>query len=122
MDLHQNKKKKHFVDHWRPVKGWTEERVWDIIRKYRIHVHPAYYLARLACYAYSEININGPLAGSSTRQDLKRCYLTKEHSHTIKRKISILYELAQSVIYSEPIILDEWTMPKGAFRVSCGPS
>jgi 3'-phosphoadenosine 5'-phosphosulfate sulfotransferase (PAPS reductase)/FAD synthetase len=39
------------IDQWRPILDWMEEEVWDIIRRYRVRPHPAYYLgwSRLSC-------------------------------------------------------------------------
>jgi 3'-phosphoadenosine 5'-phosphosulfate sulfotransferase (PAPS reductase)/FAD synthetase len=39
------------VDHWRPVHRWTEQQVWDAMRRLGIVPHPAYRLgwSRLSC-------------------------------------------------------------------------
>ena len=39
------------VDQWRPVLAWDENEVWEIIRRYRVRPHPAYFLGwgRLSC-------------------------------------------------------------------------
>jgi 3'-phosphoadenosine 5'-phosphosulfate sulfotransferase (PAPS reductase)/FAD synthetase len=39
------------VDQWRAILSWAEEQVWEIISRYRIRPHPAYYLGwgRLSC-------------------------------------------------------------------------
>ena len=40
------------VDQWRSVLEWREEEVWDIIERYRVRPHPAYYLGwgRVSCF------------------------------------------------------------------------
>lgn len=40
------------VDQWRAVIDWTEEEVWEIIERYRVRPHPAYYLgwSRVSCF------------------------------------------------------------------------
>ena len=41
------------IDHWRPVLGWWEKEVWEIIGRYRVNPHPAYRLGwgRVSCAA-----------------------------------------------------------------------
>lgn len=41
------------VDHWRPVLGWWEKEVWEIIERYRVNPHPTYRLGwgRVSCSA-----------------------------------------------------------------------
>lgn len=48
---HRCNRKGRLVHHWRPVLGWTEEQVWDIIARHRIRPHPAYSLGygRVSC-------------------------------------------------------------------------
>jgi hypothetical protein len=43
--------KDRYVDRCRPVHKWTEQQVWDIMKKYSINPHPAYRLGwgRLSC-------------------------------------------------------------------------
>jgi 3'-phosphoadenosine 5'-phosphosulfate sulfotransferase (PAPS reductase)/FAD synthetase len=40
------------VDQWRAVIEWTEQEVWEIIERYRVRPHPAYYLgwSRVSCF------------------------------------------------------------------------
>lgn len=39
------------VDQWRAVLGFEEDEVWDLIKKYRVRAHPAYYVgwSRVSC-------------------------------------------------------------------------
>lgn len=48
---HRSNVLKRHVDHWRPIHAWTEEQVWDIIRRFGVVPHPAYVLgwSRLSC-------------------------------------------------------------------------
>src|SRR5262245_37795968 len=53
MERHRTHTKTRHVDHWRMVIDWTEQRVWDIMREFRVTCHPAYYLGwgRVSCLA-----------------------------------------------------------------------
>lgn len=50
-DLRNGKKFFRHVDRYRPVKDWLENRVWAIIERWKVRVHPAYYLGwgRVSC-------------------------------------------------------------------------
>lgn len=37
-------KKARLVDRWRPIHKWPEKEVWQIIRRFKINPHPAYWL------------------------------------------------------------------------------
>lgn len=43
-DLRNGKKYQRYVDRHRPIRDWKEKQVWEIIEKYRIRVHPCYYM------------------------------------------------------------------------------
>ncbi|NEP53126.1 MAG: phosphoadenosine phosphosulfate reductase family protein [Moorea sp. SIO3C2] len=51
-DGRDGKKARH-VDRLRPIHGWPEEKVWEIIERHNINAHPAYHLGwgRLSCMA-----------------------------------------------------------------------
>ena len=42
---------KRLVDHFRPVLRWTTQKIWEIIERWKITAHPAYYLGwgRVSC-------------------------------------------------------------------------
>lgn len=43
-DLRHGRKFQRHIDAWRPVHGWSEQQVWDIISRWKVTSHPAYYL------------------------------------------------------------------------------
>lgn len=50
-DNRLGRKHQRFVDRLRPVRDWTEKQVWEIIERWLVRVHPAYYLGygRVSC-------------------------------------------------------------------------
>lgn len=48
-DRRNGKKYQRHVDRHRPIRDWTEKEVWAIIEKYRIRVHPCYYMGWGRC-------------------------------------------------------------------------
>lgn len=40
-DNRYGQKRKRHIDHWRPVHGWDEARVWEIMKRYKVNPHPA---------------------------------------------------------------------------------
>ena len=134
------------VEHYRPVLDWKEELVWDIIQKYNVRVHPAYYLgfSRVSCQFC--IFGNADQFASARYLDPERgdllADLEDDFGVTLKRKKTLrdLYgtgdiypalledaeneKLSQSSIFYKQIIMPEgtWYLPAGAFGNSCGPS
>lgn len=140
-DNRNGKRVRRHVDAWRPIHGWTESEVWEIIERHSINPHPAYHLGwgRLSCAtcifgschqwcSYNKIN---PTAVSNIAA------FETEFDCTIKRGMTVLEQVAaghayvmdaemaaqsQSDEYLMPIIIDDWTMPQGAFGDASGPS
>jgi len=139
-DLRNGRAKRH-VDHWRPVHKWTEQAIWDIIRKYRVNPHPAYHLGfgRTSCLSC----IFGSKDQWATVQRIAPEHFERiaryeeEFGVTINRNKSVrelaaagcaypvedekLRALAMSREYTDPIIVKNWTLPAGAFGESTGP-
>ena len=132
------------VDRWRPIHAWTEEDVWEIIERYKVRVHPAYYLGwgRVSCAAciFGSAHQFASLAKVNPGQVAKVSAYEKDFGMTIKRKKSIPELLAtgtpypsmkqediddsQSESYDRKIIMadGEWMLPAGAYGEACGPS
>ena len=138
-------KNKRYVDRLRPIKDWTEQDVWDIIKKYKVRVHPAYYLGwgRVSCLncIFGNKNQFASAAVVSPCGIQKIIDYEKDFGKTIKRKQSIeelikegkpyvsmtddLINLARSEEYTIPIIMNDgeaWVLPAGAFGDNCGPT
>jgi 3'-phosphoadenosine 5'-phosphosulfate sulfotransferase (PAPS reductase)/FAD synthetase len=134
------------VDRWRPIRDWKEQEVWDIIKRYRVRCHPAYYLgwSRVSCKfcifgnadQFASANYISPFQGAQIMgYDAK-------FKTTIKRKEDLpsliakgrrykqtantrLVREALSLKYTQSIILplkEKWKLPAGAYGESCGPS
>ena len=134
-------KKRRLVDQWRPVHLWKEQTVWDIIRKYKVNPHPAYLLGwgRVSCAAciFGNKDQWASLREINLEQIDKIIHYEKLFGLTINRSKSIpelivdgkpyssirasVARIANSSEYTEPVILDNWTLPAGAFGDSCGP-
>ena len=133
---------KRHVDRFRPIKDWTEQQVWDIIKKYKIRVHPAYYLGwgRVSCLycIFGNKNQFASAAKVSPCGIQNIIKYEKLFGKTIKRKESVeeliskgtpyesmteeLLVIARGEEYSLDIIMsEEWILPAGAFGESCGP-
>ncbi len=132
------------VDHWRPVHDWPEVRVWDVIRAWGLEVHPAYRLgfSRVSCRfciflgadALATLRVLYPaaFAGVAAREAAS--------GWTIKRSASLielaqrgtpfaaalanpaLARLADSDVWTAPMLPASWSLPAGAYGEGGGPS
>jgi len=137
-------KANRFVDRWRPVKDWTEQEIWSIIEKYKVRVHPCYYMGfgRCSCKFCIFGNANQFASSYSISPLLAEEVMSYEDSFgvTIKRKMSLrelislgnpypsitkkLAQLATSHVYDLQILFnseESWILPAGAFGENCGP-
>lgn len=140
-DLRHGKRKRRHVDQWRPVHGWTESQVWEVIRAWRVNPHPAYRLGwgRVSCAAciFGSPNQWASLLRVNPSQFARVADYERAFGMTIKRKLSVVQEAAKgepytmseadraaalSETFAEPIIIDDWQLPAGAFGESCGPT
>lgn len=140
-DNRAGKRVQRHVDHWRPVHGWSEHEVWAIIARYRVAPHPAYLLGwgRVSCCCC----IFGSASQWASVKAVAPCKFNRiaayerEFKVTIHRKLNVeelaakgtpypmderTMQLAMSTAYDQPIILDAWSLPAGAFGESCGPT
>lgn len=133
-----------WIDQWRPVHTWSEQQVWDIMRRHRVNAHPCYWLgwgrcSCMTCIFGSPHQWASVQKASPDRFQRVANYET-EFNVTIHRKLSVIeqaakgtaYEmdpamiaLANSEHYPEDLILvpeNQWEFPPGAFGESVGPS
>jgi 3'-phosphoadenosine 5'-phosphosulfate sulfotransferase (PAPS reductase)/FAD synthetase len=135
------------VDAWRSVIDWSEEQVWQIMRRWRIQPHPAYRLGfpRVSCLACI-------FGGSDQWASIRRiaparfariAAYERQFGCTIKRGLTVeqladrgtpypqcddaaLVTLAMSDSYPAEQVLvpagEEWQLPPGAYRRGGGPS
>jgi len=130
-----------WIDHWRPVHTMTTREVWALIERFRVSPHPAYWLGwgRTSC----AMCIFGSAAQfASARVVLPAQFervaqYEREFGLTIKRDVDLKtliagvepyamkqhwIDVARSISYDQPIILEHWTLPPGAFAETCGPT
>lgn len=139
-DLRNGKRYTRHIDHWRPVHGWPEAQVWEIIERHQVNPHPAYVLGfgRVSCKTcifasadqFASVQVIDPSA-----VDVLTGF-EEEFDSTIKRGRSVPqlceagtpYEMdpeavrvALSETYDLPVIVENWQLPAGAYGESCGP-
>jgi len=124
----------------RPVRDWLEGEVWAIIERWKILVHPCYYLGFSRCSCKFCIFGNKDqfataAAISPSKAEILINY-EKGFGVTMKRTESLseliskgvpyqfltpeLIAAATSTIYYLPIFTDVWQLPPGAFGEGCG--
>ncbi len=144
-DLRSGKRFRRHVDRYRPVLLRPESWVWEIIERYRIRVHPCYYMGWSRCSCKFCIFSNKHQMASAARvspeqMDILIAYEEQFH-YTMKRDTDLcsliesgtpypsitqeLINLATSHYYSSTILIPEeelWILPAGAYGEGCGPS
>lgn len=140
-DLREGKSRRH-VDHWRPVHAWSESEVWGIIRRYRVNPHPAYWLGfgRVSCMKciFGSPNQWATVRALDPKGFTRIAEYEDEFGLTIHRIYSVIdranqgtpypmlsskwRSIAMSKHYDEPVFLDHWEYPAGAFGESVGPT
>jgi 3'-phosphoadenosine 5'-phosphosulfate sulfotransferase (PAPS reductase)/FAD synthetase len=142
-DLRNGKSFSRHIDRFRPIRDWTEAQVWELIEKYRVRVHPCYYMGwgRCSCKfcVFGNKNQFAGAAKISPRQIESLISLEKDFGCTINRKYNLekliesgnsyenitaeLATLATGSIYNRQIIIpptEQRVLPAGAFGENCG--
>jgi hypothetical protein len=140
-DRRAGKLQRH-VDHWRPVRDWTEQQVWDIMQRWQVRPHPAYQLgwSRVSCATCIFGNAQQWASAAQVLPGQVQAVALHEAASglTIKRKSSVpdlvaagtpypdmdpeLVAIARGAVYPLTIRMDPWHLPRGAFGDGCGPS
>lgn len=141
IEPHRTHGKKRHVDQWRPVHQWSESQVWEIIERYSVNPHPCYRLGwgRCSCSAciFGSKDQWATLNHIAPAQVSKIAAYEQEFGCTINRTKSVpelvsagrpypdmapdVIRQAMAEVFTEPIIVSVWTLPKGAYGESCGP-
>lgn len=136
------KKVDRYVDRYRPIHKWTEQDVWDIIKRNNVRVHPAYYIGwgRVSCSAciFGSKDQWASLNAIDPDQVNRIADFEKEFGFTINRTKSVKELVASGTPYSgtnsihvkdslsdefnHNIFMTGWFLPSGAFGESCGPT
>ena len=133
---------KRHVDRARPIRDWTEKQVWEIIEKYKIKAHPAYYMGwgRVSCKFCIFGNKNQFASAYAISPEIgdKMIELENEFGYTMKRAEDLrtlidsgdpypsitefMMFVATSKVYKLSIFTEHWELPEGAYGDSCGPT
>lgn len=133
--------KKRHVDHWRPLRDWSEKEVWALIERHRIAPHPAYELGwgRASCAGciFGSANQWASFRAVAPEMFERIARYEEEFGITIQRKSSVREMASRGRPYqhitSERITAvmsdhylgeirpESWMLPAGAFGESCGP-
>lgn len=138
VERHKSTTLKRRVEQWRAVLEWKEEEVWEIIERYRVRAHPAYYLGwgRVSCFPCI---FGSPNQWASVKKLDRKQFDTilgyeRAFKHTIQKGENIddraargasfvprapeIIRLAMSEEYPEDLILlqdgEKWELPLGA--------
>lgn len=128
------------VDQWRPVHGWDEVQVWAIIERHHILAHPAYRLGwgRLSCAAcifgspnqWASLRIASPEQFAIIADHERRFGVTIQRNESVEQRadrgtpypmVLDLIMKALADIFTEPVFVDDWQLPAGAFGENAGP-
>lgn len=142
-DLRDGINYQRHIDRFRPIRDWKEAQVWELIEKYRIRVHPCYYMGWSRCSCkfciFGGKNQFASVNHISPYQVKRIVRYEKQFGCTINRKCDlqtlirqgqvyphITEELIKMVLdseYRQTIIMqenEEWLLPAGAFGENCG--
>jgi hypothetical protein len=137
----RNGKRRLYVDRWRPVHAWPERDVWGILERHKIAPHPAYKLGwgRVSCMAciFGSDNQWASLNQIEAKTIKLIDAYEREFGVTIHRSLGVLERVARgtpyphlngnvrvalSDTYDEPIFVQDWKLPAGAFGDGAGPT
>jgi 3'-phosphoadenosine 5'-phosphosulfate sulfotransferase (PAPS reductase)/FAD synthetase len=141
-DTRNSKRVPRHIDVWRGVHGWSEARVWEILRRWSIRPHIAYFLgwSRLSCRSciYGSKNQWASIRAIAPNQFNAIAKHEREFKVTIHRSKSVIaradagtpypigdpkwVEIANSREFNLPIFVDPWELPSGAYGEGVGPT
>lgn len=134
------------VDRWRPIHGWREQQVWEIIERYRVAPHPAYVLGwgRVSCMRcifgskdqWASVAAIAPGSVDVIDTYEARFGVTINRGGKRVRELAVLGQpypqtrdpalvaTALSERFAGPVLLEPgaWKLPAGAYGESCGPT
>jgi 3'-phosphoadenosine 5'-phosphosulfate sulfotransferase (PAPS reductase)/FAD synthetase len=151
IEPHKSNSKKRRIEHWRPVIDWTEEEVWDIMRRHNINPHPCYHLGWSRCSCLPCIFGDSRDFASVREVDLTLFRELEEMEHRFRRTIRmdsipigewanhvctrgcgpyvdikkdramIAKAMGQRYDAADIFVKGKWQHPRGAFGHSGGP-
>lgn len=140
-DLRDGQRYRRHIDHWRPVHAWSEDDVWEITERWKVNPHPAYHLGfgRVSCMTciFGSANQFATVGAIAPERFERVAQYEQEFGTTMKRDMALSQlaargtpykeargrqvHIALSECYDEPIIVEDWQIPAGAYGESCGP-
>lgn len=145
VDEHKSTTKNRRVDQWRAIINWREERIWEIIERWRLRPHPAYFLGwgRVSCLScifgnpdqWASVKDIAPVLfdrilayeqefGRTIQQGGDIAHLAARGDSFVPRDRAMV-ELALSEHYPETMVMlpegEQWVSPLGAYKRSGGP-
>jgi 3'-phosphoadenosine 5'-phosphosulfate sulfotransferase (PAPS reductase)/FAD synthetase len=140
-DLRDGKRVQRHIDAYRPVLRWKAAEVWAIIERHRIQPHPCYVLgigrASCAFCIFASASQLAIAAAILPEQFERNAAYEARWGKTIHRTESLIERIARGDVgdldpimiaqarseeWTLPIIVENWTMPAGAFAETHGPS
>lgn len=140
-DRRDSPKLSRHVDHARIVHGWSEQEVWDIMQRWSVSPHPAYWLGwsrtSCRCCIFNQKNEWAKVRFMAPSEFRTIVTMEQASGLTIHRKKSVeqladeaepfeldpyWVALANSRSYTHPIFEPQWKLPPGAFTGGCGPT
>lgn len=138
---HRTHGKLRHVDQWRPIHDWDEERVWEIIKRWKINPHPAYRLSwgRLSCagcifgnrHQMASFAVALPCQARSVGDYEQLFGVTIKRNESFDESVErgtpydmdpAILASARSETFDEPVFVENWVLPAGAFGDNTGPS
>lgn len=135
IQLHSTNTRKRSAIAWRPVIDWTEDQVWQILERWQIQPHPAYMLGwnRCSCQLciFGHPDIWATIQQMAPHKVVRIANTEQEIGHTLYPGMTIKEKVQRGIpfenldiywvgqgngIFTAPIIIQNWTMPAGAFR------
>ena len=140
-DTRNSKKVPRHIDVWRAVHGWSEQRVWALLKKWRLVPHPAYFLgwSRTSCRAciFGNKDQWASVRAIAPAQFEQVANYERVFKITIHRSKSVVQladagtpytfdpkwvAIANSREWNHPVFVDDWVLPQGAYGDGCGPT
>lgn len=134
-----------YIDRFRPLRDWKEQKIWDLLEKYRVRPHPCYFMGfgRCSCKfcVFGNCHQFASAACVSKMQFETLIRFEKDFGYTMKRDTDLvtlirkgmpyesitreLVKLATSYEYNSSVLVpnnEMWQLPAGAFLKCGGPS
>lgn len=140
-DTRRSRRVPRHIDVWRAVHAWTKVEVWKIIERARIVAHAAYWLGfgRCSCSGcifgskdqWATLRLVSPAQFAQIANYERTFKVTIHRRNSVEERAAMgtpyttdtkWIAIANSKTYDHPVVVDNWTLPPGAFGENCGPT